>query len=168
MEILLNKIPGALFAHPSHKANDLRGTDWWVEHVGRHVSVDVKLRDKDHSIGSDPKDDVALEIWSVKEKEKVGWTRDASKRTDYVLWYWRQTGRWRWAAFAILCGTFQRHWQAWVLEYGSCKQFTPLETGGYHSECVFVPWAVLQHEMDRYCNGVVNAGDDAALKSIGF
>ncbi len=152
--ILLQNIPGAVAVHPAHASNDRRGTDFWVEHVrGDHLSVDVKVRTEDWAAKPDGADDLALETWSVVEAEKIGWTRDATKRTDYVLWYWKDTGRWCLVPFAMLCLVFQEHWQDWAQRYATHRQYTP-DYGGYHSECVFVPRPEVWSEIYRRCSGI--------------
>jgi hypothetical protein len=147
--ILLGAIPGAVAVQPAHQSNDRHGTDYWVEHArGAHLSVDVKIRREDWAAKPEPDraDDLALEVWSVKEKNKIGWTRDAGKRTDYVLWLWVDTGRWCLVPFAMLCAVFQDKWKEWSTCYGTSEQFTP-EYGGYHSQCVFVPRDVVWSEI---------------------
>lgn len=147
--ILLHAIPGAVAVYPAHHSNDRHGTDYWVEHArGHHLSVDVKVRAEDWAAA----DDLALETWSVVERQKIGWTRDAAKRTDYVLWFWQDTGRWCLVPFAMLCAVFQEHWQAWAASYPVHEQFTP-EFGGYHSQCVFVPRDVVWEAIYRRFGG---------------
>lgn len=155
--ILLGNIPGALATHPAHQENDRTGTDWWVEHAsGRHLSVDCKVRDEDWAAKAKPQDDLALEIWSVVERQKIGWTRDSRKRCDYVLWLWKDTRRWVLVPFAMLCAVFTEHVDMWRQQYRCAQQFT--SDGGYHSECVFVPrrvvWAAIYR---RFACGTVRA-----------
>jgi|SRR5579864_1728351 len=136
-KLLLEQIPGARNARPAAPENDRQGTDWWVEHVsGRHLSVDCKVRSEDWSVKSPPRDDLAIETWSVIEKQKPGWSRDQNKRSDYILWLWTDTGRWCLVPFHMLCAVTQEHWQRWISAYGANRQDTE---GRYHSECVFVP-----------------------------
>jgi len=152
-EILLTAIPGAVAAYRAHRNNDRSGTDYWVEHIrGDHLAVDVKRRTEDWASKAEPADDLALETWSVMEKQKVGWTRDATKRTDYVLWLWQDTGRWCLVPFAMLCAVFQEHWRQWAAQYPTHEQFTP-EFGGYHSQCVFVPRVVVWRAIYRRFGG---------------
>src|SRR3990167_1888673 len=83
--IILANLPGACSVTSSHKTNDRNGTDWWVEiQGGHHLSVDAKVREEDWAAKPAPQkaDDLALETWSVIERNKVGWTRDRTKRTD--------------------------------------------------------------------------------------
>ena len=149
--ILLQEIPGALSVQLAHQVNDRHGTDYWVEHArGNHLSVDIKVRREDWAAKPEPDraDDLALEIWSVVEKKKIGWTRDPHKRADYVLWLWRDTGRWCLVPFHMLCAVFQEKWQEWSACYQTWQQYTP-QYGGYHSSCVFVPrlvvWRAIYH-----------------------
>jgi len=142
-DILLSQIPGAKIVSKANKTDDRNGTDWWVEMAsGQRLSIDAKIRRQDFG-----KNDLALEIWSVMESNRIGWTRDPSKRTDYVLWFWRDTQRFCLLPFTMLCKVFQEHWQEWAREYKCAKQHTPNRNGGYHSECVYVPirtvWAAI-------------------------
>lgn len=147
--VILGNIPGAVAVHSAHECNDRAGTDWWVEtRGGGFLSIDAKVRSEDWA----PKgfDDLALETWSVVEAEKVGWTRDHTKRTDYVLWLWVDTGRWCLVPFQMLCAVFADNWQEWAKQHKTRRQHTPGHGGGYHSECVFVPrrdvWASIYNK----------------------
>lgn len=141
-DILLNNIPGACSVNSAHLSNDKNGTDWWVEHSsGKHMSVDCKVRSEDYA--KKGYDDLALETWSVCEKNVVGWTRKTDKRTDYVLWLWTDTGRWCLIPFPFLCKVFETNWHEWLAEYKNARQKTTTQYGGYHSECVFVPRRVV-------------------------
>ena len=94
--ILLANVPDAVQVVRSSGEDDRAGTDYWVERSnGEKLSVDVKVRSEDWAAKAPPKraDDLALETWSVVERNIVGWTRNASKRTDYILWFWQDTGR---------------------------------------------------------------------------
>lgn len=144
--ILIEHIPQAVHARPAHNSNDRRGTDWWVEMSnGQHLAIDVKTRAEDY-LRKFGQDDIALETWSVKELRKAGWTLDQTKRTDYVLFLWLDTGRWALIPFVYLQGVFRKHQGEWTQKYQVARQHTP-EFGGYHSECVFVPrreiWAAI-------------------------
>lgn len=140
--IVKNNIPSALAVYQAHFANDRNGTDFWVEcESGKFLSVDCKVREKDF-IEVNGCDDLALESWSVVEKNKVGWTRDTSKQTDFVLWLWKDTGRWLLVPFQMLCKVFSDNWKEWRREFKTARQYTP-NHGGYHSECIFVPRALV-------------------------
>ena len=155
-DILLREIPGALNVHPAHDANDRDGVDWWVEVVGcRHLAVDAKVRERDWAATHPGEDDLALETWNVIERKEPGWTRDPSKRADFILWLWRDTGRWCLIPFAMLCRVFRANWREWSERYKTARQFTGDCAGGYHSECVFVPRKVVWAEMYRRFGGAL-------------
>jgi hypothetical protein len=135
-QVLLAQIPGAVGVERATALADLHGTDYWVVLAnGKRLSIDAKVRTRDRF-----DDDLALETWSVIEQRVVGWTRDAMKQTDYVLWLWKDTGRWRLVPFVLLCAAFQSRWEVWSATYQTAQQRTLRRDGtSYHSECVFVP-----------------------------
>lgn len=158
--ILLLELPGAAHAYEAHSANDRNGTDWWVECMnGNHLSVDVKVRREDWAAKPSPSDDLALETFSVVEKQIPGWTRDVKKRTDYILWLWTDTGRWCLIPFPMLCRVFQVNWQDWRKTFKTAKQFTRSGSGGWHSECVFVPRKTLWAELYKHFSGVPRSAE---------
>ena len=139
-DVLLSAIPGALDARKSSVENDRIGVDWWVEMTNaRHLAVDAKVREEDWAASHPDEDDLALETWSVVEKGVVGWTRDANKRCDYVLWLWKDTGRYCLVPFPMLLKAFTDNWESWCCEYKVSRQLTKRTKSEYHSECVFVP-----------------------------
>jgi hypothetical protein len=150
--VLLANIPGATYVKKSESDDDRNGTDYWVYHArGEPYSIDVKFRSEDYAIKAAPftADDLALETWSVIEKRVIGWTRDEKKMTDYVMWFWKDTGRWCLIPFAMLCAVFQEMWEPWRKEFKTRVQSTECTSSGrgWHSECVFVPrrevWAAI-------------------------
>lgn len=138
--ILLKEVPGAVSVEQATTSDDRQGTDYWVTlQNGKRLSVDAKIRTEDR-FG----DDLALETWSVVEQQVVGWSRDHMKQTDYVLWLWKDTGRWRLVPFIMLCSSFARRWMHWSQKYKVANQRTTRPNGScYHSQCVFVPTRVL-------------------------
>lgn len=146
--ILVVRIPGAQVVTKASLGADRHGTDYWVERGnGKALSVDVKVRQRDLS----PEyDDLALETWSVIG-QRVGWTRDDAKLTDYVLWFWQDSGRFFLADFPCLCKVFQRYWQQWLGLYQVAVQ----DSGGWKSQCIFVPRPVVMDKMTAWQSGVV-------------
>lgn len=137
-------IPGAISIEKASKQDDKNGIDWFVRlENGDSEKVDAKVRSQDYATRN--RDDLALETWSVVEHSIPGWTRDASKQTDYVLWLWQDTGRWCLVSFRMLCAVFGENWETWRKKYKHSKQYTPSWKGreGWHSECVFVPRSVV-------------------------
>ncbi len=153
--ILLAEIPGSVGVYLAAKANDRRGVDIWVEmSSGTHLAIDLKTRNADWAHTHPLEDDLALETWSVIEKEVVGWTRDTTKRCDYVLWFWKDTGRFCLIPFPSLCRAFTDHWQVWKVRYKTSVQRTAWSGGDYHSECIFVPRKVVWLAIYKRIGGV--------------
>jgi len=154
LSLLKSRLPNVANIERATPTDDRHGTDYWVRRVGtsRSLSVDVKVRSKDYAqFGSD---DLALETWSVCET-KVGWTRDENKETDFVVWFWTDTGRFFIVSFPILCCVFRYYWRIWKREYRIARQVTLTEdqANAWTSECVFVPRSILIETMSRWTNG---------------
>ena len=156
-DILIANIPGAIAVERADEADDRSGTDWWVRRFSGHdLAVDCKVREEDWATkpGSQRADDLALEVWSVREDKIPGWTLRQDKRTDYILWLWKDTGRWCLVPFPMLCAVFREHGEAWCADngYRRAVQATRRPDGTeYHSECVFVPRPVVwQAITNRY------------------
>jgi len=142
-EILLSAIAGAGQVRRATTGEDRNGTDWWVDlPVGHSLSVDLKARTVDWKERGE--DDLALETWSIVESGVLGWTLNLEKRTDYILWWWQDTGRWCLVPFPMLRTVFSEMLPEWSEKYKVRRQQTD---GRYHSECVFVPrrvvWAAI-------------------------
>lgn len=155
--ILRDRIPGCCAVKRAHRQDDRQGTDFWAfRHELPALSIDVKVRETDYA----PRglDDLALETWSVIG-EKPGWTRDTHKRTDYVLWYWQDTGRFFLVAFPPLCKVFSRYWKEWREKYQCNEQ----NSGGWRSECVFVPRLVLIEKLNAWQCGSLPLGGVEAV-----
>ena len=140
-DVLIQSIPGVVAANKAAHANDRLGIDWWAEMAGgRHLAVDVKVREEDWAALHPEEDDLAIETFSVVESKKIGWSRDESKRCDYVLWLWKNTGRFCLVPFPMLCKVCQENWESWREQYKVATQRTDWRgSGHYHSECVSVP-----------------------------
>jgi len=155
LPFLKHRIPGFVRVRKAAKTNDRSGTDYYIERNGLFsLAIDLKLRDEDWSIKPpDFADDLALETLSVVETGKIGWTLDASKSADYILWFWKDTGRFFIVPFPPLCCVFQRYWKEWSVQYRTARQHTPSMRRGWHSECVFVPRIVVMDYIGRWMNG---------------
>lgn len=139
-EILLGHIPDAASIERSQLSDDRNGTDYWVYRNSgtRPISVDVKRRDLD-PVEKGWGDDVALETWSDVDRQKVGWTLDDTKETDYVMWLWEPTSRWMLVPFVMLRAVFEENKEAWTSVHKVSKQLSDKDGRYWFSECVFVP-----------------------------
>lgn len=142
--VLLDLIPGAVSVKQAATENDKQGIDWWVElSTAKHLAVDAKVRETDWASSHPNDDDLALETWSVVDKRIVGWTRDTNKKCDYVLWLWKDTGRFCLIPFPMLLKVFLTNWREWRKTYKCAVQTTTRHSDSYRSECVFVPRSVI-------------------------
>lgn len=146
---VLAELPGALGVEKAARSDDKNGTDYWIRHVrGTPISVDTKVRSKD-PLQAYGKDDLALETWSAVD-QKIGWTLDETKRTDYILWWFTPTGRWVLVPFLQLCAAFKKRRDVWAEHRYRVERQWTMSNGrraGWQSECVFVPrreiWAAI-------------------------
>ena len=145
---ILARFPNAIKVEKAKPSDDRKGTDWWITmQSGEVESLDIKVRKRDYS--SNPlKDDLALEVWSVLNK-KVGWTRDTSKRTNWIMWKWADTRRFLLEPFPWLCSVFVENWKAWCEKYDAPIQDTVDAKGNllWQSQCVYVPRLVVLREI---------------------
>lgn len=145
--ILKARIPGCYDVTKADLQNDRNGTDYFAWRTDTlPLSIDVKVRSEDYAVRG--QDDLALETWSIYPT-KIGWTRDAKKQTDFILWYWTTTGRFALVPFPPLCAVFQLHWQEWLETYGGHGQ----NSGTWESECVFVPRVLVYDRITAWCGG---------------
>lgn len=155
LPFLKYRIPNFKRVRKAPVVNDRTGIDYYVERFHLpSLAFDLKLRREDWT-RKDPefaKDDLALETFSVVENGKVGWTRDPNKAADYILWFWRDSGRFFIVPFPALCYVFQKMWVQWREQYGAVQQYTT-DGSGWHSECVFVPREVVMEYINRWSNG---------------
>lgn len=149
-QYLLSRIPLAVKVERAIRADDRKGIDWWVTlQSGQRVGVDVKVRDEDWARKG--WDDIALEIWSVVEKQIIGWTRDPNKQSDYIVFLWKDTGRCVIMPFPWLCSIFIDHWEIWQKKFKTAYQNTE---NRYHSQCVFVPRELVLKKFYAMMGGV--------------
>ncbi len=153
---ILSRFPNAINVQRATQSEDRNGTDYWITmRSGEVESLDLKARKKDFSASNPKKDDLALEVWSVLNKN-VGWTRDTSKRTNWIMWKWNDTKRYMLLPFPWLCSVFERKWQEWIKQYYAPIQDTVDNRGKlrWQSQCVFVPRQTLWDEMLSTYGGV--------------
>lgn len=149
LHILRARIPGCIRVVRATLEEDRHGTDYWAHRAGglRPLSIDLKARSLD-PVETYDRDDVALEIWSVVG-ERVGWTRDIRKETDYILWLWTPTRRFFLVPFPALCEVFRRYWATWQDEYETHIQ----HSDSWRSQCVYVPRSVLIGKLNDWMEG---------------
>jgi hypothetical protein len=113
--------------------NVSEGNDSGIDLIVEDYAIDVKYRKSDCQKYGD--DDICLEVYSVVEKKKIGWTLDDTKSTDWVLWIWGDTQRHEFLPFQELKQAFKMHGKKWLKKYGEQIQVN----NGYKSLSVYVP-----------------------------
>jgi hypothetical protein len=158
--LLISRFHGVTTTTLTTLAEDKRGIDLRVPtESGRDILVDVKTREIDPVQMGWP-DDVALETWSVVPDERrpdgaPGWSRDFTKQTDYVFFYWQPTRRGWMVPFVPLRQAFHENWRRWYEALD--ESLEPLwrretqKNDGWCSECLFVPRRDLAAAMGRVC-----------------
>ena len=149
-DFIRQNIVGVSSTERASSIDDRLGTDYWATlNSGKRLSLDVKIRDEDYTLKDPPQDDLALELWSVIGK-KTGWTRDSGKQTDFILWYWKDSGRICMLSFPILCSVFQEKAAEWTEEFSDgVRTQTTVNAGqdSYQSQCIFVPRKIVLQAM---------------------
>jgi hypothetical protein len=137
-KIIADRIPGFVSIERADFSSDKDGTDFFITRRGNEaLRLDLKLRGTDcMNFGAD---DLALETWSKIELKRVGWTRDERKNSDFILWFWKDTGRFFLVSFPCLCSVFRRFWEVWAQRYQTAIQDNMSEWERWQSQCVFVP-----------------------------
>ncbi len=168
-KILLERFTGAEQVTPSSRGSDAMGIDYLIEFPTRWITVDVKIRDKDfawerHRENRTWKLDVVLELWSV-DKKKKGWPLDINKRCDYVMWFWKDSGRVLIRPFLPLFAALTANLDRWrsiypphfqeTVDRGGPNGYGPNGYGpnGYKSEFICVPVDVLDAAITEQMGG---------------
>jgi hypothetical protein len=137
---LMASIPGSVGARPATVNEDRSGTDLWIDREGLPpVSVDFKHRSF-CPIVKLKSDDACIETCSVFQdnvRKKIGWTLDASKRTDLIVYTWpAKEGTRFWILwFPFLCRAATLNWERWCYVYTE----RPAQNNDYQTLNVFVP-----------------------------
>lgn len=132
------------------KDEDRCGTDYWLTFPDAPdlpaMSVDIKVRAKDcRAYGND---DVALEAFGDLTHGVLGWALDDHKRTDLIVFYWRDSKRFAGPVpFTAINEAFTANYTDWVKRFRKATQSSTFGCDAriepYESCVVFVPWATL-------------------------
>jgi hypothetical protein len=135
---LRRRFPDLLAIHKAHVENDKRGIDYFLEFPnGRMETLDVKVRTKDFATRGDDCN-VALETVANTTTKKPGWTLDADKLTDWVLFLWLDTERDDLVHFRQLRAALTANLETWLAARRASIQTTKTARGSYDAESLFV------------------------------
>jgi len=165
IDYLLKAIPNCVGIKRAEKDDDRRGIDYWLLRNGaKPIAVDMKHYSFD-PIARYGVDSICIETTSVytgpnappwldEYRIKPGWTVDATKETDLIVYTFPQVDGSRrfWIAyFPALCYVAQRYWRNWAQEYGEYAA----QNVGYATLSVHPPRKVVVSAMEQYWYGVV-------------
>ena len=143
IEILSGYFPDCVSVLKTGVQEDLKGIDYIVILRGNaRIFIDAKTREKGCSTywkHNEP--ELALEVCSVIEKKKKGWTLSTSSNVDYILYTFDKydTEKHYLLPFQMLRRAFKIHIFKWVDKYGLKRQ----RSDSWHSSAVFVPVSVV-------------------------
>ena len=146
LSAIARMVPNADQVIRASQDDDKQGTDYWITrtHGLPALSIDVKRRSY-CPIEKFNKDDACIETtsvyrgagppWVTERREKVGWTLDYSKRTDFIVYTWPNQDRTRFwiLPFVPLCQAARINWRSWVNTY---KEI-PAANYNYQTLCVY-------------------------------
>ncbi len=120
---------------------------------GAQILIDAKARDKGAARYWKNGPEFALEIWSVIENNKVGWTLNEGKNTDFIFFTFDpiETSACYLISFQLLRMAFASNLMQWQRKYRCAKQ----DSGGWTSQCVFVPAVTVEDAILKVSHGVV-------------
>ena len=125
--------PDLLSVKKAHKLNDMIGVDYWLEFQGKNEALDAKVRQQDYALHGDDRT-ACLELVSNIQTGKTGWTLDPAKLTDWVMFYYIESG-----SYVIY---HARQLRAAVIHYlpdlKANGKPSVQRTGGYESTSLFV------------------------------
>jgi hypothetical protein len=133
------RFPDCLGIHQAHETNDRLGADYFLQYPGgRFESVDVKIRKVDWSAKGKP--NLCLEILSNVEQNKIGWTLDPNKITDWVFFYFLDTQKNYRFNFKQLRQAFSENMDDLITKGEMSEQKTGTGGKNYTSKSVFVTY----------------------------
>lgn len=143
-DILKNNIANCISVVKTDLELDKSGVDYIATlKNGAQILIDAKTRMKGCSKywNSKSEPELALEMWSVKEQKKLGWTLKEDTQVDYILYTFPQedSDKYYFIPFQLLRIAFIRNGRSWLKQYGSKLQ----KNHYYHSEAIFVPARVV-------------------------
>ncbi len=156
--ILKKHIPNCHKIKKTSLAQDKKGVDYVVTlKGGAEILIDAKTREKGCSrYWNYGEPELALEIYSVVEQKKLGWTLSDATGVDYILYTFdkRDSDKYFLLPFQLLRKIFWLNGKKWVKKYGCKTQ----ESDSWHSCAVFVPASKVLAEIMNAMKG--NAAND--------
>lgn len=129
--------PELLSVHRAHTTNDKMGADYWLEFPGKMETLDAKVRREDYALRGDNRT-ACLELVANTRSQKPGWTVDPSKLTDWIMFYYIESGRSVVYSARQLRAAVIAHLPELRKSGQPSTQSTKSGSGSYQSESLFV------------------------------
>lgn len=147
ISLLKQHVPDCVEVQKTTLEMDKKGIDYIATlEDGAEVYIDGKTRIAGASrFWKDGEPELALELWSVMEKHKKGWTLSAASNVDYVLFTFdkHDCDRYFFIPYQLLRKAFLKHGRKWCVVYPRKIQSSVRGDLIWHSEAVFVPARVV-------------------------
>lgn len=153
IEIIKNFFPKCVSVACTEIEKDLAGIDYVAKlNDGAEIFIDVKTREKGASRywkHGDP--ELALEIFSIVEPPKIGWTLSGQSKTHYILYTFdpADSELFFMLPFQFLRKAFFQNFAAWKKEYGVKQQ----GSDSWRSSAVFVPAGIVTCAINTLMRG---------------
>lgn len=143
-ETIKSLIPDCVRVFPATDEEDRSGVDFWAElDSGRLIGIDHKARAAGASLfWRYRQPELALEVYSVLEIKKIGWTLDTTKQTEYIFFSFdKSDSDWCFLIpFQLLRMAFKDKGREWAASYGIKEQ----QSNGWKSSAIFVPASIVE------------------------
>lgn len=153
--LLMNYIPHCISIRKTSVEEDRKGVDYVaVLQNGAEILIDAKTREPGSKrYWKHGEAELALEIWSVVEREKIGWTLNNSTNVDYILYRFdrKDWDKFYFIPFQLLRKAFWENGPKWVETYVRKKQ----KSNSWTSECVFVPASIVLDAVSKIMQGSI-------------
>lgn len=150
---LKNHIPDCHEVRKTDLELDKKGVDYIATlKGGAEILIDAKTREKGCSrYWNYGEPELALEIYSVVEQKKLGWTLSDATNVDYILYTFDKSDsdKYFFLPFQLLRKIFWLNGKTWVKKYGYKTQ----KSDSWHSWAIFVPASEVLAEITNAMKG---------------
>ena len=153
-QTIIDMLPYCVSVEKANTVDDKSGIDYWATlDSGVRIGIDHKSRNAGCRCYWKQGPELALEMWSVMPSsmclEKIGWTLDRAKQTDYILHTFNiaDSDQAYLLPFQLLRACFVRKGPEWQFEFKTDVQMSVRGMNSWCSQCVFVPASVVIQEL---------------------
>lgn len=135
--------PELLGITKAHKLNDMKGADYFLEFENcKMETLDIKVRSEDYSVATSKRAadnrTACIEIIANIGTNKIGWSLDKTKQTDWIMFYYIDTGRSHFYPARLLRSAVIKYLPELRKQGKAAIQTTGSGNGSYKSESLFL------------------------------